>query len=182
MSATSPSQRASQDIFQEEDLGKALDTRLLLRLWRYVAPYRGQVALTLLMVAPMFLLELAPAWLIKTGLDRVVLAEDSSALAPAAGAEVGTLERLLEAPEGLEPLMWLVGLYVTAVVLSALLQYVHMVLMAKTGQALPIAWQRDRRQGAVLEAARAAGRNRDVEAICATAGVTLRTAQGGGVA
>ena len=135
MSATSPSQRASQDIFQEEDLGKALDTRLLLRLWRYVAPYRGQVALTLLMVAPMFLLELAPAWLIKTGLDRVVLAEDSSALAPAAGAEVGTLERLLEAPEGLEPLMWLVGLYVTAVVLSALLQYVHMVLMAKTGQA-----------------------------------------------
>lgn len=47
--------------------------------------------------------------------------------------------------------------------------------MAKTSQASSIAWQPDRRQGAVLEAARAAGRNRDVEAICATAGVTPRT-------
>jgi ATP-binding cassette subfamily B multidrug efflux pump len=69
-------------ILEEESLGKAVDRRLLARLWPFVRPYRGQVALTLLMVLPMFALELAPAWLVKTGLDRVILAEPA---APAAG-------------------------------------------------------------------------------------------------
>ena len=59
--------------FQEEEaLGKAYDAHLMHRLWRYVAPYGWQVVATLAMVVPMFLLELAPAWIIKTGLDRVV--------------------------------------------------------------------------------------------------------------
>ena len=58
------------DVFHEEEaLGKAYDTRLLVLLWRYVSPYRWQVVLTLLMVVPIFLAELAPAWIIKTGLD-----------------------------------------------------------------------------------------------------------------
>ena len=58
------------DVFYEEEaLGKAYDARLLRLLWRYVSPYRWQVALTLLMVVPIFLMELAPAWIIKTGLD-----------------------------------------------------------------------------------------------------------------
>ena len=53
------------DVFHEEEaLGKAYDTRLLLLLWRYVSPYRWQVVLTLLMVVPIFLAELAPAWII----------------------------------------------------------------------------------------------------------------------
>ena len=46
---------------EEEALGKAYDSRLLRRLWHYVAPYRWQVAVTLLMVAPLFAIELAPA-------------------------------------------------------------------------------------------------------------------------
>ncbi len=59
--------------FQEEEaLGKAYDARLMRRLWSYVAPYGWQVVATLAMVVPMFLLELAPAWIIKNGLDRVV--------------------------------------------------------------------------------------------------------------
>ncbi len=45
----------------EEALGKAYDAHLMRRLWRYVAPYGWQVATTLAMVVPMFLLELAPA-------------------------------------------------------------------------------------------------------------------------
>ena len=34
----------------EEALGKAYDARLMRRLWHYVRPYRGQVALTLLLL------------------------------------------------------------------------------------------------------------------------------------
>lgn len=141
------------DIFQEEELGKALDGRLLARLWRYVAPYKGQVALTLLMVVPMFALELAPAWIIKTGLDGVVLegagrggletlgegvrqasGSGASATSGAAGSG-GPLAFLLEPPAAVAPLAWLVGLYLAVVLSSAVLQYLHMVLMAKTGQA-----------------------------------------------
>ena len=43
---------------EEEALGKAYDTRLLLRLWPYVKPYRAQVAATILIFFPIFLLEL----------------------------------------------------------------------------------------------------------------------------
>jgi ATP-binding cassette subfamily B protein len=115
-------------ILEEEALGKAIDRRLLARLWRYVAPYRGQVAATLLLVVPMFALELVPAWLVKEGLDRVILG--GGAAAPASG-----VARWLEPPAGVSPLAWLGSIFLGVVVLSAVLQYVHMVLMATTGQA-----------------------------------------------
>ena len=130
MSTPATAPRSGLDsILEEEALGKALDRVLLRRLWRYVAPYRGQIALTLLLVVPMFLLELAPAWLVKTGLDRVILAEQG---APRPGGLDGWL---LDAPWGISPLFWLAGLYLVVVVSSSGLQYVHGVLMAKTGQA-----------------------------------------------
>jgi ATP-binding cassette, subfamily B, multidrug efflux pump len=130
MSAPAASRRdASAGILEEEALGRAVDRVLLARLWRYVAPYKGQVALTLLMVLPMFLLELAPAWLVKTGLDRVVLAEEGEA------APGGLDGWLLAAPFGIPPLLWLAGLYLLVVAGSSALHYLHGVLMAKTGQA-----------------------------------------------
>jgi ATP-binding cassette subfamily B protein len=101
---------ALEAMHEEEALGRAYDARLLGRLWRYVAPYRGQVALTLAMVAPLFLLELAPAWIVKTGLDRVVGHGAPGALA------------------------WLAGLYLAAMLASAALQFTHGILMARTGQ------------------------------------------------
>ncbi|MDJ0787171.1 MAG: ABC transporter ATP-binding protein [Myxococcota bacterium] len=129
-----------ESVFQEEELGKAVDMRLLLRLWQFVAPYRGQVLLTLLMVAPMFLLELAPAWIVKTGLDQVILESNGGAAAAgngeaAAAGEGGALAALLQGPEGVPLLAWLVFLYGIAVVSSALLQYLHMLIMASTGMA-----------------------------------------------
>lgn len=124
-----PRRGGLESLLEEEALGRAVDRVLLARLWRYVAPYKGQVALTLLMVLPMFLLELAPAWLVKTGLDRVVLAEQGEA------APVGLDAWLLAAPFGIPALFWLAGLYLAVVVASSALQYVHGVLMAKTGQA-----------------------------------------------
>jgi ATP-binding cassette subfamily B protein len=117
-------------ILEEESLGRAVDRRLLARLWPYVRPYRAQVVATLLLVLPMFVLELAPAWLVKTGLDRVILAEPAAA----AGAG-GPLDGLLSPPAGLGPLAWLGLLFLGVVLIHSGLSYVHMVLMATTGQA-----------------------------------------------
>jgi ATP-binding cassette subfamily B protein len=118
---------ALEAMHEEEALGRAYDARLVGRLWRYVAPYRGQVALTLAMVAPLFVLELAPAWIIKTGLDRVI--------APAGASGGGAvLEGILRAPPGVSSLAWLAGLYLAVMLASAALQFAHAVLMARTGQ------------------------------------------------
>jgi len=117
------------DVFYEEEaLGKAYDTRLLVLLWRYISPYRWQVVLTLLMVVPIFLLELAPAWIIKTGLDY--------AFQPgAAGQPTGSVAPwVFEPPLGLSTLAWLALLYLLVALLGMALQFVHMVLMAVTGQ------------------------------------------------
>jgi len=112
---------------EEEALGKAYDGRLLARLWPYVAPYRVQVLLTLAMVAPLFVLELTPAWIIKNGLDVVThVPEIQRASDPLAG--------ILTPPEGIPVLVWLVGLLVLVSVSSTTLYFCHMLLMATTGQ------------------------------------------------
>jgi ATP-binding cassette subfamily B multidrug efflux pump len=134
MTAGSPAKGSALDsIFEEEELGKAIDRTLLVRLWPLVRPYRWQVALTLLMVVPMFLLELAPAWIIATGLDRVVLGEGAALVGKTAVG--GPFEAVLDGPSGAPTLEWLGLLYAIAIVLGAVLQYLHMLLMATTGQA-----------------------------------------------
>jgi ABC-type multidrug transport system fused ATPase/permease subunit len=115
-------------LHEEEALGKAYDGRLMARLWRWVLPYRWQIAATLLLTAPLFVLELAPAWIVKSGLDRV---QPGGAGADAAG---GRLEGLLDPPGAIDALAWLAGLYLLAMAGSAALQFVHTVLMARTGQ------------------------------------------------
>ena len=62
-----------QESFEEEALGRAYDTRLLLRLWPYVRPFWRQIALTLMLFVPIFALELTPAWIVKSGIDQVAL-------------------------------------------------------------------------------------------------------------
>jgi ATP-binding cassette subfamily B protein len=118
--------RGIESILEEESLGKAVDRRLLARLWPFVAPYRAQVAATILLVLPMFALELLPAWIVKTGLDAVILKTPTSA---------GALGGLLAPPAGWAPLPWLGVLFLAVVLVHTGLSYVHMVLMATTGQA-----------------------------------------------
>ena len=75
---------ALEAMHEEEALGKAYDLRLMVRLWRWVAPYRWQVGATLALILPSFVVELAPAWIIKTGLDTVLSAGTSDAAEPGA--------------------------------------------------------------------------------------------------
>jgi ATP-binding cassette subfamily B protein len=114
---------------EEEALGRAYDVRLLRRLWPYMAPYKRLVAVTLLLVVPLFAVQAAPAWIIKAGLDQV---------AGTGGGEatgiVGAAARLLAAPEGVPPFVWLGAIYLLVMALRAALQYVHTLVMAYTGQ------------------------------------------------
>jgi ABC-type multidrug transport system fused ATPase/permease subunit len=123
VSAAVPQQDA---LHEEEVLGRAYDARHMARLWRWVAPYTGQVIATLALTAPLFVLELAPAWIVKTGLDRVQ--------GRTAAANSG-LAALLDPPAGVDALAWLAGLYLVAMATGAALQFVHAVLMSKTGLA-----------------------------------------------
>ena len=139
MSAASPG--AAQDsLHEEEALGKAYDGRLLRRLWRYVAPYRLQVLLTLVLVVPVFLLELAPAWIVRIGIDQIIAPAigESGPMGGTRGGVFATppsfLSGLAHAPDWLPPLVWLGALYLAAMVASALLQFAQSLVMAKTGQ------------------------------------------------
>ena len=114
--------------YEEEALGKAYDSRLLALLWPFVSPYRWQVLLTLLMVVPMFLVEIAPAWIIKSGLDYVYVPDSSTATESPLAAWV------LDPPFGLSTILWLALLYLGVALFSMVLQFFHMVLMAVTGQ------------------------------------------------
>ena len=120
---------AQEAMHEEEALGKAYDARLLARLWEYVAPYRAQIVLTLVLVVPLFAFEAAPAWIIKTGLDQVagVSAQES-------GEGLARIRGILVAPEGFSPFLWLGGLYLAVMAMNAVLQFAYMLLMARTGQ------------------------------------------------
>ncbi len=116
---------------EEEALGKAYDARLMLRLWPYIAPYKAQIALTLLLFFPMFVLELAPAFIVKVGLDRVILPE----LAPGETSDpLLQLAWILEPPAGLDPLYWLGAMLFASMLLGSVFQFLNAAVMGWTGQ------------------------------------------------
>jgi ATP-binding cassette subfamily B protein len=116
----------SDYLHEEEALGKAYDTRLLVRLWQYVSPYRWQVLGTIALVVPLFLVDLAPGWIIKTALER-------STGTPDAGATAWITE-LLRAPAGLNPYLWFGAVYLVMALSGSALQLLNMVVMVNTGQ------------------------------------------------
>lgn len=114
-------------VFEEEALGRAYDLRLLSRLWPFIAPYRRYVILNLLLFVPLSVAELAPAWIVKHGIDAVFGGAQ-------AAAGPGWLAALLRGPGAFSPLAWLGLLYLGVVLASAWLQYVDSWVMGKTGQ------------------------------------------------
>jgi len=121
---------ARQTLFEEETLGKAYDLRLLRRLMPFVMPYRRQVAATILFVFPLLVFELLPAWIVKTGLDHVIV--------PAAGGATPAAEQpivgFLRAPDGLPPLLWLALVYFAMSAAAAAFAYLDESIMGRTGQ------------------------------------------------
>jgi ATP-binding cassette subfamily B protein len=127
---------ALEAMHEEEALGKAYDTRLLGRMWHYVRPYKWQVVLTLFLVAPAFMLEIAPAWIIKTGLDEIVLTDPERGRPPGALDQIlAPLTSFLRAPAGIPALAWLACVYLVTVLLASAVQFLTMYVMARTGQA-----------------------------------------------
>ncbi len=141
MSAEAPPRGGIDLILQEEALGRAIDRTLLARLWRWVQPYKREALATIALAFPMFLLEIAPAWLVAVGIDRVILpAAGSGQMTAAPGAAPALalpwLDRLLD-PLVASPhaLAWLGLLFLATSAVSAGLQYVQTVLLTRTGQA-----------------------------------------------
>jgi ATP-binding cassette subfamily B multidrug efflux pump len=129
------SQGGPESVFQEEALGRAIDRALLSRLWSWVSPYRAKLLLIFVLVVPMFLFELLPTWIIKTGLDEVIAPAGIARAGDAGNLELPFLEPLLHGPESIPPLFWLAALFLMASATSSVLQYVQMVVMVQTGQA-----------------------------------------------
>jgi ATP-binding cassette, subfamily B, multidrug efflux pump len=150
--ARGPGASIRDALFEEEELGKAYDARLSRRLWHYVAPYRAQVVVTVLMLFPLMFFELAPAWIIKTGIDREIVPRATGTHAAAvvwppapalvpelawsfARSAFETVSGWLEAPVGIPPLAWLAGIYFAVTALSGVIAYVDPLVMSRTGQA-----------------------------------------------
>jgi ABC-type multidrug transport system fused ATPase/permease subunit len=150
MSAGTPEPAVEQESFEEEALGQAYDTRLLLRLWPYVRPFWRQIALTLLLFLPIFALELTPAWIVKSGIDQVAASVSAERVADARGDRavdvvseaVQPLEEqvdlmlgvVLDPPAGWSVGAWLAFVYLLVTMVLGALQYFYQVLMASTGQ------------------------------------------------
>jgi ATP-binding cassette subfamily B multidrug efflux pump len=150
MSAGTPEPAVEQESFEEEALGQAYDTRLLLRLWPYVRPFWRQIALTLLLFLPIFALELTPAWIVKSGIDQVAASVSAERIADVRGDRavdvvsqaVQPLEEqvdlmlgvVLDPPAGWSVGAWLAFVYLLVTMVLGALQYFYQVLMASTGQ------------------------------------------------
>ncbi len=149
MSATArPEERveSEMDPHEEEALGRAYDGRLLLRLWPYIRPYRAQVTATILIVFPMFLLELAPATVVAVGINQIldarempgteVLVESEGWTPDASLREFFTpaLEWMNNPPDMFSNEIWLGMIFLVVTALLTVLSYGHQILMATTGQ------------------------------------------------
>ena len=151
MSADAP----EQESFEEEALGRAYDTHLLFRLWPYIRPFGRQIALTLLLFVPIFMLELAPAWIVKSGIDQVAAVVGAETIQDSRADRLGgeatgaldvldvrpieervdaAMSHVLDPPAGWPIGAWLAFVYLMVTMVLGGLQYFYQVLMASTGQ------------------------------------------------
>ncbi len=137
--------RGRRDVFEEEALGRAIDRRLLARLWSFVRPYRGRMLFTLLLVFPIWVLEITPSWIVMTGLDREIIPAlrergviDEVGAGPTGDAllpELPWLTPLLTPPGDVPVLWWLGLLMVLGYAFAAALSYLQTLVMVGVGQA-----------------------------------------------
>jgi ATP-binding cassette, subfamily B, multidrug efflux pump len=99
---------AQQD--EEAAFDRAYDAHLTRRLLSYVAPYRGRVALAVLLLVAGAAVEMVGPWLLKIALDRAVPERDTTLLG------------------------WLVAAYAGSLLLGFLFQYAQTLLTTWLGQ------------------------------------------------
>src|SRR6202166_1326442 len=109
---------------EEEELGKAYDSRLMKRLLTYLRPYKWQVGIALISILIKAGADVLGPYLTKVVVDRY--------LAPSHGSH-GALDRFLS-NKPLVGIAQIASLYVALLVFSLLLEYLQTYFMQWTGQ------------------------------------------------
>jgi len=117
------------ELHSQDELGSAVDARLLRRLMSYTRPYAGAVVLALVLLVATSVLTLLPPELVKHAIDNHITA--------AIEAEPHVADRHLSAVY--ETAAWLIGI----LVVSAVVVFGQQVLMAYTGQGIMCDLRRD---------------------------------------
>jgi len=108
--------------------GKAWDSAVLARLWRFARPHRSQFVLSFAILAILFALELAGPWMLKHAIDGPVRAADEARAALEGGE--------LDATPYLRALLgWGLG-YLAIVLAAALFRFLESRQLTRTGQAV----------------------------------------------
>jgi len=110
---------------EEEILGKAYDSRLMRRLVRYLRPYRGAVIVSLVFLLAQSILQVVGPLLTKLAIDRYLAKPEH----PSPTWLDGWL-----APDPWTGLAQISALYLAAVLLGFLSEFVETYLMQRTGQ------------------------------------------------
>lgn len=100
----------SSAFHEDEALGKAYDPRLMRRLMRYLAPYKGKVALAFVLILGVSIADIIPPYLTKVAIDNYIT------------------------PGRLDALWEVLALYLLALVASFALRYGQTYLMQLVGQ------------------------------------------------
>jgi ATP-binding cassette, subfamily B, multidrug efflux pump len=100
----------SVEFHEDEALGKAYDSRLMRRLMRYLAPYKGKVALAFVLILGVSIADIIPPYLTKVAIDSYIV------------------------PGKLDALWEVLALYLIALVASFALRYGQTYLMQLVGQ------------------------------------------------
>src|SRR5271165_6325537 len=115
---------------EDEISGKAYDGRLMMRLGRYLAPYKVQATISVIAVILKAGSDVVGPYLVKVGLDRYLT---STATIHNAGASTNWLARRLS-DDPYTGLWQLSGLYLGALLLAYSFEFTQTYLMQWTGQ------------------------------------------------
>src|SRR5262245_51383648 len=117
----------ADDHHEEEVLGKAYDSRLMKRLLSYLRPYKWQVIIALAAIILKAFSDVVGPYLTRVAIDKYLASPGAS------GARKFFLDTWLSSTP-LVGIAQIAGLYVLALVLSFVFEFVQTYLMQWTGQ------------------------------------------------
>jgi ATP-binding cassette subfamily B protein len=114
------------DFHEEAAIGKVYDHQLIARLWPFLRPHAGFMVLFFALLLPRLLLEMVPAMLVGTALNRM----SGSDAVPG----VDFLAFLVEPPPGVPLLPWLALLFLAVAAASGALQFARSMALTTMGE------------------------------------------------